>query len=165
VTGRGTGVPPPDGRTHPAARPPAVVPADAAPRAAGPTSRPPRRSWRLAVAGAAVGYAWLAGAYPSFSWQSSAAVLAPGLLLLGYAGATGPRRPLRPARRLGRRAGLVWSVPLLGFSALEIVNDTLGSTWEHPTLSVLADPVLAGHPGRSAALLAWLAAGVALVRR
>jgi hypothetical protein len=59
----------------------------------------------------------------------------------------------------------VWSVPLLGFSALEIVNDTLGSTWEHPTLSVLADPVLAGHPGRSAALLAWLAAGVALVRR
>jgi hypothetical protein len=45
------------------------------------------------------------------------------------------------------------------------VNDLLGSTWAHPTLSVLADPLLAGHPGRSAAMLAWLAAGLALVRR
>jgi hypothetical protein len=171
VTGRGTGVPPPDGTRRPA-RPPTVASPAAAPPALHRRDRRtgrrtvPRLRRRQAAAGcAAIAYAWIAGAYPSFSWQSSAAVLAPGLLLLGYAAVTGPRRPPRPARRLDRRAVAVWSVPLLSFSALEIVNDLLGSTWAHPTLSVLADPLLAGHPGRSAAMLAWLAAGLALVRR
>jgi hypothetical protein len=180
VTGRGTGVPPPDGTRRPA-RPPTIASPAAAPpafhrrdrqtggrtgRRTGRRTGPPHlRRQRAAAACAAIAYAWIAGAYPSFSWQSSAAVLAPGLLLLGYAAVTGPRRPLRPARRLDRRAVAVWSVPLLSFCALEIVNDLLGSTWAHPTLSVLADPLLAGHPGRSAAMLAWLAAGLALVRR
>jgi hypothetical protein len=45
------------------------------------------------------------------------------------------------------------------------VNDELGSTHAHPTLSVLADPVLAQHAGRSVAMGLWLAAGLALVRR
>ena len=175
MTGRGTGVPPPDGTRRPA-RPPTVASPAAAPpafhrrdrqtgRRTGRRTGPHVRRRQAAAACAAITYAWIAGAYPSFSWQSSAAVLAPGLLLLGYAAVAGPRRPLRPARRLDRRAVAVWSVPLLSFSALEIVNDLLGSTWEHPTLSVLADPLLAGHPGRSAAMLAWLAAGLALVRR
>jgi hypothetical protein len=34
----------------------------------------------------------------------------------------------------------------------------------HPTISVLTDPVLGSHPGRSVLLFAWLAAGWFLVK-
>ncbi|HYT10464.1 MAG TPA: hypothetical protein VEL73_07360 [Mycobacteriales bacterium] len=120
-----------------------------------------------AVAGClvALAYAWVAGGYPSFSWPAALAVLVPGIGVLAYGVVTAARRPQPPVRPLTRRGVVAWSVPVLAFSALEIVNDKLGSTWEHPTLSVLLDPVLADHLGRSLGLLAWLAAGLALARR
>ena len=58
-----------------------------------------------------------------------------------------------------------WAVPILGFSALEIVNDRLGSTYQHPTLSVLMDPVLDSPVNRTAAVAVWLLGGWELVRR
>ena len=38
-------------------------------------------------------------------------------------------------------------------------------SYAHPTLSVMTDPVLASHPGRSAVLFLWLALGWFLFRR
>jgi hypothetical protein len=158
MAGHRSPVPPP-GRAGPDARPAGVDPAGMRP-ASGHRSR----AVPTAVAACVVGYAAVAGGYPSFSLGAAVAVLLPGLALLGYVLVAGPRRPPRPVRRSTRRGAVLWAVPVLSFSALEIVNDTLGSTHEHPTLSVLADPLLASHPGRSVAMAAWLAAGLAVVR-
>jgi len=114
-------------------------------------------------AGVAV-YAWVGAGFPSLTWQATVAVLLPGAAVL-LRGTVGPPPERPPAPHVGRRAVLVWSVPFGAFCLLEIVNDLLGSTWEHPTLSVLLDPALARHDVRAAALFSWLAAGWWLVRR
>jgi hypothetical protein len=91
----------------------------------------------LSMGLAAVAYAWLAGR-SSFSWQAALAVLLPGIGTLGYGVATASRRPRTAVRPLTFRGALAWSVPVLAFVAVEILNDKLGSTPEHPTLSVLS---------------------------
>ena len=111
-------------------------------------------------------YAWIAGSFPSFTWAATAAVLLPGVAIflagtVGHAATTeGP-----PPRRVSGRAVLVWSVPVGAFCVLEVVNDMLGSTYAHPTLSVLMDPVLTQHPLRSLAIFGWLVGGWRLVQR
>jgi hypothetical protein len=60
---------------------------------------------------------------------------------------------------MARRAVGAWWALLLSFSALEVVEDKLGSTYQHPTLSVLLDPALNAPLGRFGATLAWLAFG------
>jgi hypothetical protein len=56
-------------------------------------------------------------------------------------------------------AGLWELVALLG------QPDLVTGSWEHPTVSVLLDPVLATYPGRAAVLAGWLAGGWFLCRR
>ncbi len=48
---------------------------------------------------------------------------------------------------------------------VELTNFLLGSTYAHPTLSVLADPALDHYSIRSLAYFAWLGAFWGLVRR
>ena len=57
-------------------------------------------------------------------------------------------------------AGGLWE--LLALAQQPSLDDT---SWAHPTLSGLTDPVLATSPGRAAVLLAWLALGWYLVER
>jgi hypothetical protein len=38
-------------------------------------------------------------------------------------------------------------------------------SYAHPTISALTDPLLAGHPGRSLVIAAWLFVGWLLVSR
>ena len=123
----------------------------------------PVRVGTVAGWSAAAGYAWVAAGFPSFSWQSTAAVLVAGAAVIGRGLRVPPRPP--PAIRFGRTAALVWAVPVLAFGALELTNDALGSSAAHPTLSILLDPVLAHHPVRWAFYFGWLAAGWQLVRR
>jgi hypothetical protein len=67
----------------------------------------------------------------------------------------------------GRRRGAVawWLVPALLVVAVEAVDLSLGSTYPHPTVSVLMDPPLEHHLVRAAAYLGWLAVFVGLARR
>ncbi|HEY9473447.1 MAG TPA: hypothetical protein VIS06_06275 [Mycobacteriales bacterium] len=109
-------------------------------------------------------YCWLAGGFGSFSWQSTAAVLVPGLTIFALGVARPPDRRPRPVP-IGVTGAVAWSVPLLSFCVLEIVDDLLGSTPAHPTLSVLMDPVLDVHVWRSMAYFAWIVVGWALVKR
>jgi hypothetical protein len=51
------------------------------------------------------------------------------------------------------------------FTGFELVNFALGSTPAHPTLSALADPVLAHYWARSAIFLGWITTYWGLVRR
>jgi hypothetical protein len=100
--------------------------------------------------------------FPSFSIGANVLVLAAGgaLFWLGLS-ARLPRRG--SPRRLSAYAGW-WLLPALILAAVELVDFALGSTYDHPTLSGLTDPLLRGYPGRAAAYFGWLTAYWGLVR-
>jgi len=101
--------------------------------------------------------------FPSFSKRATFAVLLFGGVLI-WLGASG-RLPKRPVpRRLSGEAAW-WLVPTLFLAILELVNFLFGSTYPHPTLSVLLDPVLAKYPLRAVAYFVWLSGFWGLVRR
>jgi hypothetical protein len=75
------------------------------------------------------------------------------------------RVPRREAPSGLARHGLWWLVPVLFFAMVEIVNFALGSTFDHPTLSLLADPALDDELVRSAVYFAWLSAFWGLIKR
>lgn len=101
--------------------------------------------------------------FPSFSVGANMLVLAAGgtLFWLGLS----DRLPRRGSSlRLASRAGW-WLLPALLLAFVELTNFALGSTHAHPTLSMLADPILEGYLARAAAYFAWLMAYWGLVRR
>ncbi|HZN75938.1 MAG TPA: hypothetical protein VFC00_30275 [Micromonosporaceae bacterium] len=103
------------------------------------------------------------GLFPSFSNLANIYVVAIGgtLFWLGLTHRV-PRRPT--PRRLGK--GVVWwLLPLLSLSLLELAMFVAGSTYEYPTLSLLADPWLEGYLARSAAYFGWVTAFWGLIRR
>jgi hypothetical protein len=145
-----------------AAVPAAAVPMAAVPMAAVPqTTRPWARPVVLMPAFAAISA--VAGLLPSFSLAANLLVLAVGgaLCWLGFTGRVA-KRPV--PRRLSTRTAW-WLLPALLLCAIELVNFGLGSTYAHPTLSELADPLLEGYLARSALYFGWLVAFWGLVRR
>lgn len=66
--------------------------------------------------------------------------------------------------RIGRYAWW-WLLPVLVFAGFELTNFALGSTWAHPTLSALSDPVLRHYWVRSAVFLGWITGFWGLIRR
>lgn len=117
-----------------------------------------RIAWWLSVALVSL---WC-GQYSDFSSGSTRAVVVVGgvTVVVGLAW-RGRRRPA--PKRLAPAGVLGWVVVLLSFSAIELVNDHLGSTYDHPTLSVLMAGPLTGQVLRTLAWAAWLAFGAALV--
>jgi hypothetical protein len=113
---------------------------------------------------AAAAFSLLMGFQESFTWPSYVGVSVASVvaLWLGLRGST-PR--LSAPRRLSARAILVWSVPVLAFSALEITDDALGSNLAHPTLSSMFDPVFEVPVLRATGVALWLFAGWQLVHR
>jgi hypothetical protein len=123
------------------------------------------------LAGLAAGilYAWVVGSFARYSWPATAAVIGLAVIVV----AIGWRGPLRsrpvPGRLPGRGAAL-WAGLIAAGSAWELAAffqqpGLRTASYAHPTISVLTDPLLASHAGRSAALAAWLAIGWFLVRR
>ena len=120
------------------------------------------------VAAVLVGYAILAGAPPRFSWLATLAVVLPGTaVVMAARRPSSPHRPLPAARPSG---AVLWAVVLVAIAIWELINlllqpsFTTGS-WDHPTLSTLADPAFATHAGRAAGLAAWLGAGWYVMER
>lgn len=106
----------------------------------------------------------IGGFFPSFSPAANVYVLLVGgaLFWLGMSGrALGPPRPATP---LGRGV-LWWLVPLAVLVVAELVNFALGSTPAHPTLSLLADPLLDHYLPRALGYYGWLVAYWGLVQR
>lgn len=103
------------------------------------------------------------GALPSFSLAANLLVLGVGgvLFWLGMSH-TLPRRPA-PSKLVGPAAW--WLVPLLALAVVEAYSFLKGSTYAHPTLSKLADPLLEGYLARAALYFGWLTAFWGLVRR
>lgn len=103
------------------------------------------------------------GLLPSFSLQANLYVLVVGAVI-AWVGFTHrlPQRP--PPRRIGRGV-LWWLVPLGVFVVFEISSFAGGSTYEYPTLSLLADPLLDSYLPRVAIYFGWLTGFWGLCRR
>lgn len=139
-----------------------------------PRVRAPAGGLQRSLAGAAllaggVLYAWLVGTFSRYSWPATAAVTGLGVIvvLIGWQG------PLlyRSARgRLPVVGTALWAGVLVLGCLWELVSllrqpSLTITSYAHPTVSALTDPVLANAGGRSAVLAGWLALGWYLVRR
>jgi hypothetical protein len=150
------------------------APADDEP--SGPPAAPepaPRRGVRLltAIAGVAgaVCYAVIVGSFSRFSWPATVAVVGLGTLVV-LVGWQGPLRPRPEYGRLPLPGVLLWGALLFTGGLWELWSlfqqpalDT--TSYAHPTISALTDPVLAAQPGRALVLGGWLLLGWYLVRR
>lgn len=103
------------------------------------------------------------GGLPSFTWQATTFVLVIGIA--GMSLALSGLVSLGKATAAPGKGAVLWLVPVLIVCALEAVNLGFGSTYAHPTLSILLDPPLSDEGYRTAAYFIWLAAFWGLVRR
>jgi hypothetical protein len=142
-----------------------------APIAGGPSARVRRRRPALLAAGLAGGvlYAVVVGSFSRYSWPATAAVAGLGAVVVAI-GWRGPRYT-RPAPPRPPLTGLVlWGALAVAcclwelWSLLEQPN-LATSSYAHPTISTLTDPVLSTWAGRSIVLAAWLGLGWFLVER
>jgi hypothetical protein len=142
-------------------------------RSAGTPSGPTRRAveidasprWLLGLGA----YALVVGSFERYSWPASIGVLLPAAsgIVLAW---EGPTRERRSEERLDPRGVRAWAAVFLALALWELTNLLLqpslteGSS-DHPTISVLMDPVLARHAGRSVFLALWLWLGWFLLER
>jgi hypothetical protein len=113
------------------------------------------------TAGAAACYLSLA---QPLTWRATIGSAAAGSVIIARGLRTPRFRRHAVPPPLSRLAIVAWWAPLLVFSATEIVEDALGSTYQNPTLSVLMDPVTNTATGRFVGALAWIAFGEYLIR-
>jgi hypothetical protein len=123
----------------------------------------------LGLLAAGILYTAVVGSFIRFSWPATIAVVGvgAGIIVMSWHGPVRRRPVPGPLPRLG--AGL-WGGTLLAGGLWELWSlsqqPSLDTTsWAHPTISALTDPLLASHPGRSLALGVWLLLGWYLVRR
>lgn len=132
---------------------------------------PPAPGWRLTPAlilGGAL-YALVAGAFARYTWPATVAVACPAAAGIAIAWRVPVREAARSAR-IGPLGLAAWAAVFVAAGVWELIALLLqpsldSSTDAHPTISALADPLLASHPGRSVALALWLASGWFLLRR
>jgi len=132
------------------------------------TGRPRPRILALGVVGA-VSYAFITGSFTRYSWPATAGVVGLGSagVLVGWGG---PIRQRSIPGKIARTGVIAWG-SLLVFGGLWELAALLGqpnittSSYAHPTISTLTDPLLAATPGRAVALLIWIAAGWWLIER
>jgi hypothetical protein len=137
----------------------------------GATSRAAHWRWLLALAWLAGGalYALLVGSFSRYSWPATVPVAALGAAVV-VAGWRGPRHS-RPAPAKLPATGLaLWGVVLVAgclweLSSLMQQPSITTSSYAHPTISTLTDPVLSTWAGRSIFLAAWLGLGWFVVDR
>jgi len=122
----------------------------------------------VAVAASLV-FVAVVGAFGRYSWPATVAVAAPASVgvLLAWAG---PLRERPDAAPLDRKGTLPWLTVLVGVALWELTTFLLqpsltASSWAHPTISTLMDPVLASRARRSVFLGMWLGSGWYVVTR
>ena len=101
----------------------------------------------------------MAGSFTRFSWPSTLAVVSLGAVMI-FIGWRGPVRPRPVPGRMPLAGVAAWGAVLGAgglwelWSLLQQPSLTLTSS-AHPTISALADPVLATPPGRALILVVW----------
>ena len=132
----------------------------------------PLRPTRGFVAVAALGvlaYAIVVGGFGRYSWPMTASVVIPAALVL-VAARPGSARSGPEPEKLGPVGIVAWASVFLALALWELTSLLLQPTlttdsYAHPTISVMTDPILASHLGRTLALVAWAALGWFLVER
>lgn len=119
--------------------------------------------WRVtALVTVALAYAWLAGGLRPFTWPAAVSTALGGLVIFAVAW----RYRGTPTRVRHDREHLVaWTVWLAAVTGWELWALSMTPRSRHPTISSLIDSAAETHPGRSVAVLAWLALGWWLARR
>lgn len=126
---------------------------------------PGARPARNAIMGAAmIGYAWLLAGMAPFSTRALVTVLLPGAALGVIAFARPPERIPAP-ESLDVTGFSYWLIVIALLLEWEASAVRSGSTPAHPSLTELVNPLIAAHPVKSGAIVVWLLAGWALVRR
>ena len=146
-----------------------------------PTPTPPesavesvRRQARRLVAlpivlTAILAYAVVVGGFARYSWPTTVAVIIPGAVVLAL-NWHGPLRPHETPAAVGTVGTVAWLSVFIGLGLWELTQLLLQpslttDSWRHPTISVLSDPILATHPGRTVGLILWLLFGWFLLDR
>jgi len=125
--------------------------------------------WTVLYASAGIAYALVVGGFPRYSWPATIAVACLGAAIIARGWAEPPAR-VAASSVPSRRGVIAWAAVFVAGALWELVTLLLQPTltadsYTHPTISVLADPLLVTHTGRSLALLAWLGCGWFLVKR
>jgi len=114
-------------------------------------------------------YALTVGSFTRYSWPATAGIVGLGasVVVIGWGGPT--RRRQIPGK-FPKVAVVTWGSLLVvaglwELSALLMQPNIETSSYAHPTISALTDPLLSTGPGRSVALLGWIALGACLVER
>jgi hypothetical protein len=119
-----------------------------------------KRRWNTAAAVLVLSYACLGGAPRPFTWQAALSTSVCGVVVLTAALLARRRPGRRPASvelsRGGRAAWVAWTIAVSGWELWAWASQPRS---EHPTISSLTDSLVATYPGRSIALLGWLALG------
>ena len=122
------------------------------------------RPARNAIIGAAlVGYAWLLGGAAPFSARALLGVLLPGAVL-GVIAYSRPPERIPPPESVDSAGFSYWVICialLFEWEASAVRDNSPG----HPSLTDLINPLIAPHPIKAAAIVVWLLAGWALVKR
>jgi hypothetical protein len=133
----------------------------------------PRHAWPQRPAQAALvaltaaglaGYAWVTAGAAPFSRGALLGVAIPGAVLAAIALVRPPER-IAPPDELNMTGMSYWMICLAAFFEWE-ASAWRDNSWPwHPSFTNLIDPLMGPHLIKSAAVLVWILAGWALVRR
>ena len=118
---------------------------------------------------AGAGYSALVGWFQRYSWPATVAVSVPAVAGVLVAWRVSAGSHSKPAR-LPLAGTAAWAVVWVGASVWEVTAlylqpNLATDSYAHPTLSYLANTLLASAAGRSVVLFGWLAFGWYLARR
>jgi hypothetical protein len=116
------------------------------------------------IAAGVIGYAWLLGGTAPFSTRALVGVLLPGAVLGVIAYARPPERIL-PPQTVDAAGFSYWVICIALLFEWEASAVRDNSPPGHPSLTELINPLIAPHPIKAAAIVVWLLAGWALVKR
>jgi hypothetical protein len=123
-----------------------------------------RLARKLVIGAALAAYSWAAASTAAFTTGALLIVLLPGAVIAVIA-VWRPRTRIPPPGRMDVTGFSYWAICVAALFEWEAAAFKDNSYWWHPALTDLINPLIAPHPLKSAAILIWLLAGWALVRR
>jgi hypothetical protein len=113
--------------------------------------------WRtVALIVVVLGYAWIGGGLRSFTVPAMVSTALGGLAVFILAW---QRKARTKTTRVSRDGTLMWTAWLAVATGWELWALSMHPRATHPTISSLINTLIETHPGRAAAVLAWLALG------
>jgi hypothetical protein len=130
-----------------------------------------RRRPLVILGGLACGavYALVVGSFTRYSWPATVPVIVLGTVVV-MIGWRGPRRPRPVSGPVPVVGAVLWGVVFVAGCLWELSSlleqpNLATSSYTHPTISTLTDPLLSTMTGRAVVLAAWLGLGWFLVER